>query len=140
VQLPPFSQGEPPPWQLPEAQESPTVHPLLSLQPAALFECAHPDAALQESLVQTFPSLQLSAGPPEHEPLEQVSLVVHSSPSLQGTELLTLWHPLSTWQESVVQSLSSSQLGAGPPTQSPPEQLSSVVHGLPSSQAPTASA
>jgi NAD(P)-dependent dehydrogenase (short-subunit alcohol dehydrogenase family) len=53
-----------------------------------LFAFWHPVAGMQESVVQTLPSLQLGAGPPTQEPAAQVSAVVHAFPSLQGSELL----------------------------------------------------
>jgi len=42
------------------------------------------------------------------------------------------WQPAAGVQESAVQTLPSSQFAAGPPTQSPAEQVSAVVQALPS--------
>jgi len=71
--------------------------------------------------------LQLGAGPPTQTPPLQVSSVVQALPSLQGFVLLVCAHPVVGLHESVVQGLPSSQLGAGPPTQLPPLQVSLVV-------------
>jgi hypothetical protein len=46
----------------------------------------HPDSGSHVSLVQTFPSAQTTAVPPQ-VPLEHVSPVVQAFPSLHGTEL-----------------------------------------------------
>ena len=92
-----------------------------------------PVAGLQASVVQRLPSLQFSGGPPAQAPPAQVSLVVHMFPSLQGAELLAWKQPVSEPQKSSVQTFPSSQSGGGPPTHTPPEQKSGVVHALPSS-------
>jgi glyoxylate utilization-related uncharacterized protein len=89
---------------------------------------------LQESSVQTFPSLQLSGGPPTHAPPEQLSLVVQALPSLQGSVLLTYTQPEAGLQESFVQTFASSQVSGGPPAHVPPEHASFVVQALPSLQ------
>ena len=68
--------------------------------------------------------------PPTHAPLEHVSLVVQALPSSQAATLSTCTQPVSESQESSVQTLPSLQLGAGPPTQLPPEQVSFVVQAL----------
>src|SRR5262249_21023240 len=78
------------------------------------------------------PSLQLTVVP-EHDPPEQVSFIVHAFLSLQELLLLTWRQPRLMSQESSVQGLLSLQLGAAPPTQAPPEQVSLVVQALPSS-------
>jgi len=84
----PTVQGEPLPPQVPPAQVSTAVQNRPSLQEAVLFAFWHPVAGMQESVVQTLPSLQLGAGPPTQDPAVQVSAVVHAFPSLQGSELL----------------------------------------------------
>ena len=71
-----------------------------------------------------------------HEPSEQTSFSVHGFPSSHGAELLLWVHPECGSQLSVVQTSPSSQLGAGPPTQLPPAQVSLVVQALPSSHGP----
>src|SRR5207244_2690981 len=70
--------------------------------------------------------------PPTHNPPEQVSLVVHALPSLHGNVLFVLTHPTAGLQLSSVQPLPSLQLGGAPPAHDPPEQVSFVVHALPS--------
>jgi len=47
--------------------------------------------------------------------------------------LLVCTQPMAGLQESLVQGLPSSQLGAAPPTHTPPLQVSLVVQALPSS-------
>ena len=79
-------------------------------------------------------SLQLGAAPPTQDPPAQVSAVVQALPSSQDAVLLALTQPVAGTHESSVQGLLSSQLGAEPPTQDPPAQVSAVVQALPSSQ------
>jgi hypothetical protein len=84
---------------------------------------------VHESPVQATLSLQVTCGcvqvPPEH------TSVVQSSPSLAQGRVLFAWaQPEAGLQESVVQTLESSQFGAGPPTQALPEQVSPVVQAL----------
>src|SRR3990172_4925339 len=87
------------------------------------------------SNVQTSPSSQLGgAPPPTQTPAEQVSMVVQMFPSLQGPLTLTCTQPLAGLHESFVHTLLSSQLGGGPPTQTPAEHLSPVVQALTSKQ------
>src|SRR5438128_865496 len=76
----------------------------------------------------------VAGAPPVQVPPLQVSLVVQALPSLQGAVLLTWTQPVEGLQVSSVQTLPSSQVGAGPPTQRPPLQASLVVHVLPSLQ------
>src|SRR5439155_9927151 len=87
-----------------------------------------------ESAVHRVPSLQLSAGPPTHCPPAHVSAVVQALPSSHGTVLGVLTHPVAGSQVSVVHTLPSVQMGGGPPTQTPPAQVSAVVQALPSLQ------
>jgi hypothetical protein len=79
-------------------------------------------------------SLQLGAEPPTQDPPAQVSAVVQALPSSQEAVLLALTQPVAGTHESSVQGLLSLQLGAEPPTQDPPAQVSAVVQALPSSQ------
>jgi len=102
------------------AGEKPWVQPLPGSQP---------------SVVQTFPSSQLGAGPPTQLPPLQVSPVVQAFPSVQGRVLFVWVQPLAGLQPSVVQTFPSSQFGAGPPTHAPALHVSFVVHALPSVQA-----
>src|SRR6266849_2358938 len=135
VQTLPSSQlGAGPPTHAPPAQVSLVVQAFPSLQGLGLLTCTHPLAGLQLSVVQTFPSSQLGAGPPTHAPAAQVSLVVQAFPSLQGAVLLMCTQPVAGLHESSVQTLLSLQLGAGPPTHVPPAQVSFVVQAFPSSQ------
>src|SRR5439155_1087463 len=78
----------------------------------------------------------VAGAPPVQAPPLQVSLVVQALPSLQGAVLLTWTQPVEGLQVSSVQTLPSSQEGAGPPTQRPPLQVSLVVHVLPVGDAP----
>jgi glyoxylate utilization-related uncharacterized protein len=132
--LPSSQLGGAPPTQTPPEQVSLVVHALPSSQDAVLLAYTQPVAGLQESSVQTLPSLQLGGGPPTQIPPEQVSLVVHALPSLHGAVLLTCVHPVTGLQASSVQTLPSSQFGGAPPTQTPPAQASPVVQALASSQ------
>jgi hypothetical protein len=75
------------PTQVPAEQWSLSVQPLPSLQVAVLFVFTQPVALLHESLVQIFPSLQLSGAPAWQVPPEHESPVVHALPSLQGALL-----------------------------------------------------
>src|SRR5712692_9715361 len=123
-----------PPTQVPPLHASLVVQAFPSLHGLVLLVCTQPVCVLQVSVVQTLPSSQLGAGPPTHVPLAQVSLVVQAFPSLHGLVLLICVHPLAGLQASVVQTFPSSQLGAGPPTQVPPLQVSLVVQAFPSLQ------
>src|SRR5205814_2245836 len=58
----------------------------------------------------------------------------HAFSSLQAAVLFAWRQPCSGSQRSSVQRFSSSQFGAGPPTQEPAEQWSAVVQALPSSR------
>jgi hypothetical protein len=133
--LPSSQLGAGPPTQDPPEQVSFVVHALLSSHGAVLLEYTHPDSWSQLSSVHTFLSSQFSGGPLTHDPPEQVSFAVHALPSVQGAVLLLWAHPVVGLQLSSVHTLLSSQLGAGPPAHDPPEQVSFVVHALPSSHA-----
>jgi hypothetical protein len=85
-------------------------------------------------VVQTLPSSQFGGAPPRQEPPEHVSAVVQAFPSSQALVLFTFLQPIAGLQESSVQPLLSSQSGGGPPTHTPPEQTSPVVHAFPSLQ------
>jgi hypothetical protein len=100
---------------------------------------AQPDAGLQESVVQTLPSLQLSAVPAVQVPPWQVSAPLQTVPSAQGVPFNTgaFWQPKVALQESVVQTLESLQLSGVPAVQVPlwqvsrPSQASLSVHEVP---------
>jgi hypothetical protein len=93
-----------------------------------------PTLGEQESAVQGLPSLHEMAPPPRHCPPAHVSLTVHALPSLQGAKLPLWMHPAWGEQESVVQTLPSSQLAAGPGVQAPAAHASAAVQALPSLQ------
>ena len=80
-------------------------------------------------------TLQAAVVTPVHCPPEQVSGKVQALASSQGRVLFMCAQPLAGLQLSVVQTLWSSQLGGGPPTQAPSEQVSLVVQASPSLQA-----
>jgi hypothetical protein len=134
--LPSLQLGGAPPTQMPPAQVSLVVQALPSLHESVLLVCVQPDAGLQASSVHTLPSSQLGGAPPTQIPPAQASLVVHALPSSQGAVLLTCVQPVAGLHESSVQTFPSSQLGAVPPMQVPPEQASPVVQESPSSQGP----
>ena len=138
--------GAAPPTQTPPEQVSLVVQALPSLQGAVLLVCTQPVDGLQLSSVHGLLSLQLIVVPPQTPPEQtsfavqapfwQVSPVVQALPSSHGKPLdvLVCTQPVPGVHESVVQTLPSSQFGAGPPTQVPPEQVSLVVQALPSLQ------
>src|SRR5437870_873894 len=152
--------GGGPPTQTPPAQVSAVVHALPSLHGRVFGAFTQPVAGSQESVVHTFASSQLGAGPPTHVPFAQVSAVVQALPSshgkvfgvpthtpaaqvspeaqglpsLQGRVFTAFTQPVAGLQESVVHTLPSLQLGGGPPTQTPPAHASAVVQALPSLQ------
>jgi hypothetical protein len=134
VQILPSSQlGGAPPTQTPSEQISAVVHASLSSQGTVLSALIHPIPESHESSVQTLASSQSGAAPPMQMPAEHVSLVVQASPSSHGAVLFVFTHPVPGSQVSSVQTSPSSQSGAGPPTQAPPEQVSSVVQASASS-------
>jgi hypothetical protein len=99
-----------------------------------LFVWTQPVAGLHESSVHTLPSLQFGGTPPTQLPPEQVSFVVQALPSSHDAVLLVWTQPVAGSQVSSVQTFPSSQFGAAPPAQLPPEHVSFVVQALPSSQ------
>jgi len=126
--------GPGPPTQRPPEQVSPSVQASASSHGAVLFMWMQPTAGSQLSSVHTLPSSQFGPEPPMQTPPLHVSEVVHALPSLQGAALFAWTQPVAGSQLSSVQTLPSSQLGAGPPTQAPAEQVSPVVHASPSLQ------
>src|SRR5947208_5203109 len=150
-----------PPTHVPFEQVSAVVHILPSSQAAALAVCTHPVAGSHESLVQTLPSSQArvfaacthptagshesvvqalpssqaSGGPPWHAPSAHVSCAVQGFPSSHAAVLgAMVQSPVAGSQESVVQTLPSSQLRAAVWTQPSAGSHESVVHRLWSSQ------
>jgi len=69
---------------------------------------------------------------PAQTPPPHTSLLVQATPSSHDEVLLAFWQPEAGTQVSVVHTLPSLQLGAAPPTQVPPAQVSLVVQALPS--------
>jgi hypothetical protein len=96
-----------------------------------------PVTALQLSVVQTLPSLQLRAVPPAQVPLWQVSSPLQTLPSVHeepfGSGVLA--HPVTGLQLSVVQTLPSLQLSGVPAVQTPPWQVSAPLHTVASAHA-----
>ena len=78
-------------------------------------------------MTRTSPSAT-SDGPPTQLVAAHSSSVVHALPSSHDAVFAAFTQPVAVSQESSVQTLLSSQSGAGPPTQSPPEHTSAVVH------------
>jgi len=110
VQTSPSSQsGAEPPTHAPPAHVSFVVQRLPSSQGTELFVFTQPIDGLQVSVVQTFPSLQSSAGPPWQEPPPQVSSVVQALPSSHAALLLTCVQPVSGLHPSSVHGFESSQ-------------------------------
>jgi hypothetical protein len=132
--LPSSQLGAAPPTHAPSEQASPVVQALPSSQDAVLLSCSQPVAGLQLSSVHGLLSSQLGAAPPTHAPSEQASPVVQALPSSQAAVLLSCTQPVAGLQLSSVHGLLSSQLGAEPPTQMPPEHASPVVQAFSSSQ------
>src|SRR5437016_605505 len=152
--------GGGPPTQVPPAQVSAVVQASLSSHGELFAVFTQPVAGSQESVVHTLLSLQLRAGPPTQAPPAQVSAVVQALPSLQdrvfgvpahtaaaqvspevqglrsshGRVLGVFAQPVAGSHVSVVHTLPSTQLGGGPPTHTPPAQVSAVVQALPSLQ------
>ncbi len=118
----------------PPAHASLTVHVLPSEQACVLLVNTQPLAALQTSLVQGLPSLQVTVAPGTQEPPPQVSPCVQALPSLHGTVLLTCVQPFCVSQSSEVQGLPSSHGATVPPVHTPSRHLSFNVQELPSSQ------
>jgi hypothetical protein len=101
-----------------------------------------PLTGLQESVVQTFPSLQLRAVPGVQVPLWQTSSPLHTVLSAHELPLATgvVKQPMIGSQESVVQTLLSLQLGGVPEVHTPDWQVSPPLQTSPSAHdAPLAS-
>ena len=125
--------GAAPPTQTPAAQVSPVVQALPSSHDSMLSTLTQPRTESHESLVHGLPSSQSSGAPPTHDPPEQVSSIVHASPSSHGSELSVLTHPVAGSHVSSVQMLPSSQSAGAPPTQVPAAHVSPTVQASPSS-------
>src|SRR5437867_1879335 len=124
--------GGGPPTHVPPLHVSLVVQALPSLHGAVLFVWTQPVAGSQLSVVHTFPSSQLGAGPPTHVPPLHVSFVVQALPSLHGAVLFVWTQPVAGLQESSVQGVGSREVEGGRPAHAPPLQVSFVVQALPS--------
>jgi hypothetical protein len=124
VQLSPSLQLSPvPAVHTPLWQVSAPLHTLPSLQevPFNTGVVVQPNTGSQLSVVHTLESLQLSAVPVVHTPPWQVSLPLHTLPSLQDVPFSTavFWQPVAGLQLSVVHTLESLQLSAVPAVHTP---------------------
>jgi hypothetical protein len=97
----------------------------------------HPNTGLQESVVQTLESLQLSGVPAVQTPAWHVSEPLQTLPSGQAVPFRTgvLAQPVMGSQLSAVQTLLSLQLRAVPGVQTPDWQVSAPLQILPSEHA-----
>src|SRR5439155_1019499 len=134
VQTLPSSQlGAVPGLQVPAPQTSRPLQTVPSSHGLVLFVCWQSVAGWVGSSVQTLPSSQLGAVPGLQVPPPQTSRPLQTVPSSHGLVLLVCWQPLTASQESSVQMLPSSQLGAVPGLQVPPPQTSRPLQTVPSS-------
>ena len=99
--------------------------------------CRQPKTASHVSVLQTLPSSQLSGVPAAQAPAWQVSLPLHTLPSLHEVPFRTgaLTQPATASQLSAVQTLPSLQLSAVPGVHTPFWQVSLPLQTLPSGQA-----
>ena len=98
-----------PGWHDPPPHTSLPLQKRESLQGSVLLAWRQPLAGTHESVVQTFASSQLNAGPGAQAPPAHVSVVVHALPSLHAMVLFACAHPVAGTHESVVQTFPSSQ-------------------------------
>jgi hypothetical protein len=120
-----------PPWQVSAPlQTVPSAHDV----PFVTFVCWQPETGLQESVVQTFPSLQLRAVPVVHVPAWQVSAPLQTVPSGHGVSLATavFSQPSTASHVSVVHTFPSLQLSGVPAVQVPLWQVSFPLQTVPS--------
>ena len=90
--------SEPMPTQNPELQESPVVHVFWSSHGPLMAAKMHPLDGSHSSSVHGFPSAHGSSMLPLHSPPTQLSLMVQTSPSLQGEVFGSLLQPLAGTQ------------------------------------------
>jgi hypothetical protein len=125
-----------PALQMPLWQVSSPLQTLPSLHavPFSTGVLLQPKVGLQESVVQTLESLQLSGEPAAQVPLWQVSVPLQTLPSLHDVPFSTgeFAQPLIGLQESVVHTLESLQLRAVPAVQAPLWQVSAPLQTSPS--------
>ncbi len=119
---------------LPLLQKAPVLHCELSSHGLVLLLNEQPDLPSHVSVVHGFLSSHTSADPGAQWPPVHASLTVQTLPSSQGFPGLpgTCMQPCVGEQVSSVQTLSSLQFVAPPPTHTPNAHVSSAVHGLPS--------
>ena len=118
--------------QAPAEQTSPLVQTLLSVQVSALLEKMQPEAGAQVSVVQTLPSLQVTAAPGRQAELAQRSPLVQALLSVHGRVLAANTQPVAALQLSLVQGLLSLQVVSAPGMHEPAEHASPTVQTLPS--------
>jgi hypothetical protein len=111
-------------------QTSPSAHGV----PFVTGVLEHPKTALQLSVVQTLPSLQVSGVPPVQTPAWQVSAPLQTVPSAHAVPFRTgvLAQPVAGLQLSEVQTLPSLQLSGVPVVQVPLWQVSTPSQTSPS--------
>ncbi len=115
---------------------SPVVHGLPSSHGPEIALCVQPAPALQPSSVHGLPSSHASPLPETQFPPRHASPLVQTLPSEHtAPSSFVLVHPLEMLQESLVQTLPSSQSSGAPPWQLPDLHVSATVHALPSSHA-----
>ena len=120
-----------PPTHAPPAQRVAVVHALPSLQVPVLFASRSPVAGLHESSVHALPSLQPTPCPPCTS-RRQVSPVVHAFPSSQGAVLFVNTQPVAGLHVSSCRRCRRCRPAAVRPRTIRAEQVSPVVHALPS--------
>ncbi len=128
----------PPGRHVPPEQTSPWEQMLLSVQVLALGKWVQPVVMSQASSVQGLPSSQLASAPPLQLPFAHTSANVQAFPSVHDHAFGAYLHPVLASHVSVVHTLPSSQFFGLPPVHALFQQLSFVVHALPSSQGPLA--
>src|SRR6185295_4820834 len=94
--------------------------------------CVHPVPGSHASVVQEFPSSQLTGAPPLHCPSLQTSPVVQAFPSLHDALLFTWTQPAAAAHESSVHGFPSSHETVWPTHWPSPLHLSPVVQSFPS--------
>ena len=119
-----------PETQVPPPQVSGVVQSLPSEQGRVLLAWTQPVTALQESVVQTWPSSQFWAAPGTQLPAAQASPLVQTLLSVQLPVCGVKTQPVAGSQVSVVHGLPSLQVIAAPGLQAEPAQTSPLVQAL----------
>lgn len=128
----------PVPTHMPPEHRSIGVHWFPSSQGKLASWKSQPVTGLQKSIVQSLLSLHANAPLPTQSPFTQVSVGVHTLPSVHEPSLGMLTQPRVLSQVSAVHGLLSSQAICPAPLQIPAMHWSTVVHSLPSSHSATA--